>query len=255
MSTRTRVVVAVVVVALAVAALLVITLRPDKHEATAPRAAPQSSTTRPVTHETVRASTPSVPSTTASAPTPTTTLPTIVLPPFTSAQLELALLQSDDLPSGSRRDVVPPEWGGVCGSTPPAFAAPISGAAVDYEGPEALHVREDLADYGDNTAGYLAAVQARVACATYLPDGKTGGPPTTVLRISPTVLAAGLDTRNGAEGVGVETVDGQGHPTFHIWVRQGKLVISLLDDARTATPVSAVQLAQLALERVKNTLA
>jgi hypothetical protein len=53
----------------------------------------------------------------------------------------------------------------------------------------------------------------------------------------------------------MKTVDAQGRASYHVWLRQRGLVISLQDDAVTATDVSAVQLGQLALERVTNTLA
>jgi hypothetical protein len=143
----------------------------------------------------------------------------------------------------------------VCGSSAPAFAAPDSAAAVDFNGSEGLHVREDLADYGGDASGYLDAVRAKVACTSYVVDGQSAPGPVTVVPIPPAVFASGVDTRNGAVAFGVKTVDAQGRVSFHVWLRQGALVISVQDDALTATDVSAVQLAQLALERVKNTLA
>jgi hypothetical protein len=163
------------------------------------------------------------------------------------------LLQNGDVPLDSRRDIVPPNaWSGVCGSSPPDPAAPNS-AAADFIGPHGLHVREDLADYGARAAGYLDAVRAKVSCGSYVVDGRTG-PPITVVPIPESVITGGLDTSTGAAGVGAKTVDGEGHVSFHVWVRQGRLVISVQDDARTASAVSAVQLAQLALERVQTTL-
>jgi hypothetical protein len=249
MRTSARLVVPLVV------ALLAAGCGSHKHEAE-PNPAPapaESSTTRPVTRTTVRGSSSTAPATT----TPIASLPTITLPPpFSSAQLELALLQSGDLPTNARRDLVPPNaWGGVCGSSPPAFAPPSSAAAVDFNGSGGLHVREDLADYGDNAGGYLDAVRAKVACATYAADGPPGSPAITVVPIPPAQVAGGIDTRNGAVGLAVKTVDARRRASFHVWLRQGNLVISVQDDALTANAVSAVQLAQLALERVKNTLA
>jgi hypothetical protein len=255
MSTRARIAIAaVVVVAIASVAVFAVGRRSPKHETAPP--SPATSRTRPVTSTTVRAATSTAPktktTTSTSTPTPIITLP----PPFTDAQLELALLQSADLPIDSRRDVVRPSaWVGVCGSTPPNAAAPISAAAVDFNGSNGLHIREDLADYGSRAGRYLDAVRARISCATYVPNGGTGQSPTTVVPISASVVANTLDTTNGAEGIGVKTIDGAGNASFHVWVRQGDLVISLQDDARTATAVSAVQFAQLALERMKNTLA
>jgi hypothetical protein len=253
MSTRARIaIVAVVVVALAAVAVFTIGRRSPKQKPETAAPSRSTSTTRPVTRTTVRAPASSAARTTTSTPTPVITLP----PPFTDAQLALALLQSADLPIDSRRDLVPPSaWAGVCGSTPPNAAAPFSAAAVDFNGSDGLHIREDLADYGSRAGRYLDAVRARISCATYVPDGGTGQSPTTVVPISPSVVANTLDTTNGAEGIGVKTVDGAGNASFHVWVRQGDLVISLQDGARTATAVSAVQFAQLALERMKNTLA
>jgi hypothetical protein len=198
-----------------------------------------------------------VSSSTVAASTTIASLPTITLPPpFSSAQLELALLQSGDLPTDARRDIVPPSaWGGVCGSSPPAYRAPISAAAVDFNGPRGLHVREDLADYGGNAGAYLDAVRAKVACATYAAGSAPGSPAITVVPIPPAQVSGGIDTRNGAVGLAVKTVDARGRASFHVWLRQGDLVISVQDDALTANAVSAVQLAELALERVKNTLA
>jgi hypothetical protein len=243
MSTKGRVVVPLLL------ALLVSACGSHKHNAAVPNPPPESSTT--VARTKVRASTTLPPKTTTSTPSPTITLP----PPFTPAQLELALLQSGDVPLDSQRAIVPAiAWSGVCGSSPPGNAAPVSAAAVDFVGPHGLHVREDLADYGDDASGYLEAVRAKVACATYALDGQTGSP-VKVLQIPESVVTGGFDARTGAEGLGVATVDGAGHVSFHVWVRQGKVVISVQDDARTASAVSAVQLAQLALERVRTTLA
>jgi hypothetical protein len=248
------------VVALVAAAVLVVLVagtRSSDEPATPSAARGESTTTRPVRRATVPEPTSTAPGTTSVSPVPTATLPTVTLaPPFTSAQLEQALLQNGDLPLESRRDIVPPNaWAGVCGSSPPNFASPISAAAVDFNGSVGLHVREDLADYGGNAGGYLDAVRAKVACAAYAVDGQTSTQPVTVVPISPAVVAAGVDTRNGAVGFGVKTDDAQGRVSFHVWLRQGDLVISMQDDAVTATPVSAVQFAQLALERAKNTLA
>jgi hypothetical protein len=225
-----------------------------KHKAAEPSPVPPQSSTaaQPVTRTTVRAST-TLPS--RNVTLPTITLPTITLPPpFTAAQLELALLQSGDVPLDSQRVVVPPSaWSGVCGSSPPSTASAISAAAVDFVGPHGLHVREDLADYGGAAAGYLDAVRAKVACATYALDAPTG-PPMKVLPLPEPFITGGIDTSTGATGLGVATVDGQGRVSYHVWVRKGGVVISMQDDARTATAVSAVQLAQLALERVRTTL-
>src|SRR5262249_14829148 len=117
-----------------------------------------------------------------------------------------------------------------------------------------LHVREDLADYGGQAGGYLDAVRVKVACTTYVVDGQTSAP-VTVVPIPLAVIAAGIDTSHGADAFGVRTVDAQGNRSFHVWLRQGHLVISVQDDALTANAVSAVQLAQLALQRAQTTLA
>jgi len=240
------------VVALVVATLVVVivaaTRGSNEHE---PASAAGPSTTRPVSRATVREPTSTGPGTTVGSTLPTATLP----PPFTSAQLERALLQDGDLPLRSRRDIVPPNaWGGVCGSSPPAFAAPNSAAAVDFNGSDGLHVREDLADY-DNPAGYLDAVRAKIACTTYMPDGRAAGTRVTVVPIPPAVIEGGIDTSSGAVAFGVKTVDSEGHASYHVWLRHGPVVISIQDDALTATEVSAVQLTQLAFQRVQGTLA
>jgi hypothetical protein len=256
MSTRVRIVVAGAVVALLVVALIAAVWGSRKHKAAAgPPVTVASSTTATgsVTRTTVRAPT----STARTTPSTVTSLPTISLPPpFSSAQLELALLQNGDLPVDSRRAIVAPNaWSGVCGSAAPAFAAPVSAAAVDFNGPLGLHVREDLADYGASAGGYLDAVRAKVACEMYASDGRPGSPAITVVPIPPAQVAGGIDTRNGAVGLAVKTVDARRRTSFYVWLRQGDVVISVQDDALTANAVSAVQLAQLALERVKNTLA
>jgi len=207
-------------------------------------AASTTTTTRPASSRAARASTSTAPATTSTTAEPVITLP----PPYTTGQLELALLQNGDLPSDSQRAVVAPGgWSGVCGSTGPAFAAPASAAAVEFIGPQGLHVREDLADYVGNAGGYLDAVRAKVSCANYASGGSGGS--TNVVAIPPAVVAGGLDP--SASGVGVQTVDSTGHRSFHLWVREGNVVISLQDDVPTETAASAVQLAQLALERVQ----
>jgi hypothetical protein len=245
MSARNRLAVALGVVLLAAGC------GSHRHKAAEP--VPPTSTT--LARKAVRPPTSTLPASTA-APVPTTVapLPTITLPlPYTSAQLERALLQHGDLPLESTRTVVAPNaWAGVCGSTPPA--PPFSAAAVDFTGRHGLHVREDLADYAGSADTYLDVVRLKIACAAYTPEGQTGGP-IKVVPIPAYVFARGLDTRNGATGVGVKTIDRAGNASFHVWVRQGDLVISLRDDARTATAVQAVQLTQLALERMKDTLA
>jgi hypothetical protein len=195
-----------------------------------------------------------------------TTLPTGSSSPVTVApgdphfvypadRLALALLQNGDLPAPSQRQpVATNQWGGVCGSTPPSFPAPATAAAIEFTGP-GMHVVENLADYERSGAGYLDAVRAKVACTTYVAADAPGGRATKVIPIPAAVVASGIDTRNGAVGVGVLTVSPQGGRTFHLWVRQGDLVIAVQDGERTATATSSVQLAQLALERVKETLA
>lgn len=251
MSRRAWIVTAVVVVAAGVVALLVVVLNSHDDKKAAPPASTTTEppTTRPVARTTVRA--PSSSTTTTIASVPTITLP----PPYTSAQLETALLQNGDLPTDSTRSIVPAQsWGGVCGSSAPAVAPPFSAAAVEFTGPQALHAREDLADYGGDATGYLDAVRQKISCGTYVPDGQPTSP-ITVTPIAPDVINGGLDTHSGADGVGVKTVDSAGRRSFHVWVRHGNLIISLQDDARTATAVSAVQLAQLALQRVEGQLA
>ena len=251
---RARLVV-VLVVAVVVVALVAAVWSSHRHKSAAPNAAPAaSSTTRPVTRTTVRASSSTAPITTS---LPTITLPTITLPPpFTSDQLTLALLQSGDLPAEARRDLVAPNaWGGVCGSSPPAFAAPISAAAVDFNGPRAC----TSARTSPTTAVIPPATSTPCGPRSHAPrtlsDGTPGSPAITVVPIPPAEVAGGIDTRNGAVGLAVKTVDARGRASFHVWLRQGNLVISVQDDALTANAVSAVQLTQLALERVKNTLA
>ena len=115
-------------------------------------------------------------------------------------------------------------------------------------------MREDLADYRGNAGAYLDAVRAKVACPSYVLDGQTSAPSVTVVPISPAVVAAGIDPSSGAAGLGVKTVDAQGRASFHVWLRYHDVVISVQDDALTATEVSAVQLAQLALQRVQGAL-
>jgi hypothetical protein len=215
---------------------------------------PAGATTTTIARSARSAVAPKTPNTRSSASAPTT-YPTVPLAgPFTSDQLATALLQPADLPAGSQRTGVAPNgWGGVCGSSPPPSAAPVSAAAVVYDGNHGLQVREDLADF-TSAGGYLDAVRVKISCATYTLDGAPNAP-VKVTPIPPAVLASGIDSNAGASGVGVETVDPQGRVTFHVWIRQRGLVIALVDRATTATPVSAVQLAQLALERVTTALA
>jgi hypothetical protein len=243
-------VVAAVVGAVVVVVVAVVLATRDDKRASAPPTTAGSSSTRPVTRPTGHASTSTAPPTTI-ASVPTITLP----PPFSSAQLESALLQNGDLPTDSSRAIVSPRaWGGVCGSSGPAVGAPFSAAAVDFNGPQELHVREDLANYLGDSGAYLEAVRQKITCGTYVPDGQPGTT-VTVVPVASDVVNGTLDTHSGSEGVAVQTLDKTtGRRSFHVWVRHGTLVISVQDDARTATPTSAVQLAQLAVQRIESAL-
>ena len=77
----------------------------------------------------------------------------------------------------------------------------------------------------------------------------------TVTAIPDAEIANRIDTANGAIGVGASISDPRGRRTYLVWINQGDLVIRLRDSGPGATPVASIQLAERALERVKDTLA
>jgi hypothetical protein len=191
-------------------------------------------------------------STGAATSTTTTTVASEPSPAYTDAQLQAALLRAPDVPAAFRSGP-PPSPVAICGLPAASSAVPTaSRAGVSFTSGSRGSVGELLGDYGGHAGEMVAAVRRATACQSF--QGASDRRPTTVTPISPADIASGIDVRNGAEGLGVE-LDMDGSHVVDLWIRQGDLVLEILDRRPGASAVATIALGQQALVRLKDALA
>ncbi|MDQ1381773.1 MAG: hypothetical protein QOJ71_2492 [Actinomycetota bacterium] len=200
--------------------------------------APRAPTTTAVPRSTVPTPAPARPSTT------TTTTPSGNRFTYSARQLAGALLRIDDLPPGFRSVAPGPADDGLCAGTVAAAAVPASTIArTEFTGPNAAMVREALRDFPGTSSAYLDAVRRDIRCPGYM-------------SIPTEQIAAGIDTANGALGIGVSVGATAGNVVNIVWIRQGDLVIEVRASGGATSGVgSLIALAGQALNRLKNALA
>jgi hypothetical protein len=163
---------------------------------------------------------------------------------FTDRQLAGALLQPADLPPGF--GPVPPSRAadGLCQGVVATTAVPAATSAViEFNGPTGAVVREVLRDFAGTSTAYIEEVRRATGCAGYrsIPSDQIG---------------KGIDTANGATGIGVSVDAVTGNVVNIVWVHQGDLVIEVRASGGATSGVGTlIGLAGQALARMKQALA
>jgi hypothetical protein len=163
---------------------------------------------------------------------------------FSSRQLAGALLRIDDLPPGFRSVTPGPADDALCHGAMAAAAVPSSTIALtEFSGPNSALVREELRDFPGTSGTYLDVVRRDIRCPGSM-------------SIPTEQIAAGIDTGNGAVGVGVSVGATAGNVVNIVWIRQGDLVIEIRASGGATSGVgSLIALGGRALGRLKNALA
>jgi hypothetical protein len=104
-------------------------------------------------------------------------------------------------------------------------------------------VREELRDFPGTSGAYIDEVRREIRCPGSM-------------SIPTEQIAAGIDTANGAVGVGVSVGATAGNVVNIVWIRQGDLVMEIRASGGATSGVgSLIALGGRALGRLKHALA
>ena len=163
---------------------------------------------------------------------------------YSTRQLTGALLRRADLPPGFRSVLPSPAADGLCQGVVATTAVPASTSVlIEFHGPTTAVVREVLRDFAGTSAAYVDEVRRDTTCVGYraIPSAQ---------------IDTGIDTANGAVGIGVSVDAVTGNVVNIVWVRQGDLVIEVRASGGATSGVGTlIALAGQALVRMKEALA